>query len=128
MHTIAGVIIRQNGRYLMVQEKLEKCYGVWNWPAGWVDAGETPEEAAIREAKEETGLDVVLGRKLGEWHDEADGRTRVLYLAESFSGELAIQNSEILGAAWLDKEQMRGLRSSMRVADWTVDVVTEGGV
>lgn len=125
-HTVAGVVIKQNGRYLMVQEKLEKCYGQWNWPAGWVDEGETPEEAAVREAKEEVGLDVVLGRKIGEWYDASAERTRILYLAEGFSGELVIQQSEILGAAWLSKDQMEGMRDSMRVSDWTVGLLADG--
>jgi 8-oxo-dGTP diphosphatase len=122
-HTVAGVMIKNRGRYLLVQEKLEKCYGQWNWPAGHVDSGETVEHAAIREAKEEVGLDVVLGRKLGEWHDEEAGRTRILFLAESYSGDMQIQLSEILGAAWLDKSQIEALRDSIRSKDWIADFV-----
>ncbi len=110
----------------MVQEKLEKCFGQWNWPAGWVDAGETPEQAAAREAKEEVGLDVVIKHKLGEWHDESAERTRILFAAEIVSGSLVIQESEILGAAWLSLEQVQGLRASMRVQDWSVDLLEEG--
>lgn len=120
---IAGVVIHENGRYLMVQEKQEKCYGQWNWPAGHMDTGETPEQAAAREAKEEVGLDVKLGRKLGEWVDEDGERKRVLFEATRTSAALSIQESEILGAAWLSKEQMENLRSSMRSTDWTVDFV-----
>ena len=124
-HIIAGVMIKDRDRYLLVQEKLEKCYGQWNWPAGWVDEGETPEQAAVREAKEEVGLDVELGEKLGEWHDEEADRTRILFAAKKFSGNVTLQESEILGAAWLSKEQMMALRDSMRVADWSSDLLME---
>jgi 8-oxo-dGTP pyrophosphatase MutT (NUDIX family) len=56
MKRIAGCVIRDTyGRFLLVQERLEKVYGKWNMPAGHVEAGETIKAAAIRETKEETG-------------------------------------------------------------------------
>jgi len=60
MPTIGAVCyIRQNGRVLL-QLKAEGRFGGgwWNAPGGKVEAGETPEEGAIRETKEETSLDV----------------------------------------------------------------------
>lgn len=126
-HTVAGVMIKNGERYLLVQEKLEKAYGQWNWPAGHVDPGETVEQAAIREVKEEVGLDVVLGRKLGEWYNGEAERTRILFLAESYSGDVVIRPSEILGAAWLDKSQIEALRDSIRSADWIADFVGSEG-
>ena len=60
MRTIAGVLVKQDGKYLLVQEKLEHVYGLWNIPAGHVDAGETKEDAAKREGEEETGYMVTL--------------------------------------------------------------------
>ncbi|MCP5509942.1 MAG: NUDIX hydrolase [Chlamydiales bacterium] len=40
---------------------------VWVFPGGRIEAGETPEDCAVREAKEETGLDVEIVRKIGEY-------------------------------------------------------------
>lgn len=126
-YAIAGVAIEERGRYLMVQEKLEKCYGQWNWPAGHVDEGETYEQAAIREAKEEVGVDVELGEKIGEWVDRNGERTRVLFAAKRTKGDIRIKNDEILGIAWLTKNEMTALRNSMRVCDWTSDMVGVNG-
>ncbi len=126
-YTIAGVVIEERGRYLMVQEKLEKCYGQWNWPAGHVDDGETYEQAAIREAKEEVGVDVELGEKIGEWVDRNGERTRVLFAAKRIKGDVSIKNDEILGIAWLTSNEITALRDSMRVCDWTSDLVGVNG-
>ena len=55
---IVGCVIEKDGKYLLVQEAQEKCYGKWNLPAGHLDPNETIIDAAKREAKEETGCDV----------------------------------------------------------------------
>lgn len=57
----AGVIILDDeSRILLVQEKVAGATGLWHIPAGAVEKDEPLEHAAIREAKEETGLDVEL--------------------------------------------------------------------
>ena len=60
MKVIAGCVIEKDNKILMVQEGLDFCYGEWNYPAGHVDEFENITESAIREVKEETGLDVKL--------------------------------------------------------------------
>ncbi len=53
-------------------------------PGGGVEPRETPEAAAVRELKEETSLDVVLGEKIGEL--EEDGNRQYFYIARSWTG------------------------------------------
>lgn len=60
---VAGCVIKKDGNYLLVQERQPKVYGKWNLPAGHVDKDETIEQAAVREAKEETGYEVELIKK-----------------------------------------------------------------
>ncbi len=55
-----SILIEHENRLLMVQEAKAKCSGLWNQPSGHIELGETPIEAAIREAKEETGLDIEI--------------------------------------------------------------------
>jgi len=52
---VAAVIIKDN-KVLMVKRKREPFRGTWMFPAGFVDYGEHPEDALVREVKEETGL------------------------------------------------------------------------
>ena len=56
-----GTIIRTaDDRIVLVRRAIEPGYGMWVFPGGYVDRGETVTAAAIREAREEAGLDVRL--------------------------------------------------------------------
>lgn len=70
-----------NGRLLMVQD-IDAFGGKWSPIAGFVDVvyNEEPEAAAIREAKEELGLDIQLDELIGVWHYyEQDSKEAVAY-------------------------------------------------
>jgi 8-oxo-dGTP diphosphatase len=65
MRVRAGVVLIENGKVALIERhRAGKHYYVF--PGGGVDAGETPEQAAIREMEEETGLRVTVQRKLAE--------------------------------------------------------------
>ncbi|MFN2166807.1 MAG: NUDIX domain-containing protein, partial [Anaerolineae bacterium] len=52
-----GVIIRENDRIVLIQRDKEPAKGLWTFPGGAVELGETVHQAARREAREETGLE-----------------------------------------------------------------------
>jgi len=89
--TVDLLIVSPEG-LVLVKRKLEPCRGQWAMPGGMVDEGETTEAAAIREAKEETGLDVKLlniERVLSEPKRDPRGRSiSIVYRAEPVGGEL----------------------------------------
>ena len=56
----AVVFVTQGARVLLVKRRMNPEQGKWALPAGFIDYGEDPKEAAVREVKEETGLDVMI--------------------------------------------------------------------
>lgn len=66
--TVDAVILNE-GRIVLVRRANPPYKGMWALPGGFVECGETVEEATVREAKEETGLDVRIVRLLGVYSD-----------------------------------------------------------
>lgn len=77
-------------RVLLIHKKTGLGSGMYNGPGGKVEPGETPREAAVREVREEVGLDVTDLTKFGEleFHAAGDPLTYVhVYRSTAFSGE-----------------------------------------
>jgi 8-oxo-dGTP diphosphatase len=76
----AGVILAEDGRLVLVRRRWEPKAGLWCLPSGFMEYHETPEETAIREAREETGLEVAIESLHGAYRGGDDPRTRVVLL------------------------------------------------
>ena len=70
---VGAVIHDAAGRLLLIQRGHEPHRGLWSLPGGRIEAGESPEQAVVREVHEETGLDVVPGRPVGRVSIPGDG-------------------------------------------------------
>ena len=67
--TAAAIIEFPNNKILLIKRGTVVFRGYWALPGGKVEAGETVEQAVIREVGEETGLKVEILRKIGEYHE-----------------------------------------------------------
>jgi len=97
-----AVIVDEVGRLLLVLRADDRRWGLIS---GWVEPNEHPADTVVREAKEEVGLDVALGRLLGVFARTASATAphsvvSVVYEAAVTGGEVSIQPHEVLEARW----------------------------
>jgi mutator protein MutT len=83
-----GVIFSLNGGIVLVRRAIEPRSGKWVFPGGYVDRGESLEAAALREVKEESGLDVQLTRLLGAYSYPDNAVIIIVYAGEVTGGIL----------------------------------------
>lgn len=69
---VGAVVHDAEGRLLLIQRGHEPHQGRWSLPGGRIEAGESPEEAVVREVFEETGLMVTPGHPVGHVTIPAD--------------------------------------------------------
>ena len=106
-----------DGRILVVRPTYTND---WMLPGGRVERGETPHAAAVREAREETGLDVVIDRlALVDARRARD--TSFIFVAHVTGGELEPQLGEIAEIGWLGRDEIaatsRGLERLLGLMD-----------
>lgn len=102
------VAVIDDGKILLTKRE---DFEVWCLPGGSVEEGETLAEGAIREAKEETGLDVELTRLVGVYSRMGGGLHdvhAVLYAAKPIGGELRTQPDETIEVAYFPFDQVPG--------------------
>lgn len=95
---ISAAIIVDSGKVLMVRRRVKEGELMWQFPAGGIEAGETPEDAAVRETLEETGLTVKAVRLLGQRVHPKTGREMSYTACEPIEGTARVADAEELDA------------------------------
>jgi len=125
VEVVAGIVLKKDGKYLLLQEKQPKAYGLWNFPAGRVDIGESLEEAATRETKEESGYDVKIIKQIKIFHAESTDVVKHVFEAEIVGGELNFSKEEMLDAGRFSFEEIKGMKDKLRGKDnWIIESIS----
>lgn len=82
-----GVIATKNNMILLQKRKHNPGKGKWSFPAGYVDAGEKVEEAALREVLDETLVEVKLGGLVGVYSEAGSPLIFIVYWGTVVGGE-----------------------------------------
>ena len=106
--------IEKDNKYLMLyrnKKKIDLNKGKWLGVGGHIEEGETPDQAMIRETKEETGLDVLSYKFRGIVHFVCNHYKELMYLytVDSFSGDLIECNEGLL--EFIPKNEVLSLNS-----------------
>lgn len=134
-----GVIIRGNERagldhILLIRRNKEPAKGLWTFPGGAVELGETVRGAARREAREETGLEVRLGEVaivLDHVARDAAERVRYHYIiidfyAEPIGGDLQ-PGTDVSDARWASLTDLDDLQMTEKAEEIARHLLEEAG-
>ena len=90
-------LVQREGSYLLVREGKPSARGRFSLPGGKPEVGETLIEAAVREAKEESGFDVTVDHIVGLYHcpqtDEGFGIVNVVFASSVTGGEIVTSDA-----------------------------------
>jgi ADP-ribose pyrophosphatase YjhB (NUDIX family) len=86
---VGAIILDDRGHIVLVRRAIEPGYGKWVLPGGYVDRGEQVHAAALREAREEVGLEIRLERLINVYSYPGRAPVVIIYAATMLGGCLA---------------------------------------
>ncbi|GIN18884.1 NUDIX domain-containing protein [Siminovitchia fordii] len=128
-----AVIVFNEKNQVLLQKRID--VGLWGIPSGHIEIGETVSEAAIREMKEETNLDIRIKKLIGVYSDPLsqvfaypNGKVvhfiTTCFLAEITGGELACNSNESLDIKFFDLQNLPENLLNMH-PNWLKDALAE---
>ncbi|MBN2534725.1 MAG: NUDIX domain-containing protein [Spirochaetales bacterium] len=104
------IIVDNHGRYLLIKEAKEECKNTWFFPAGRIEKNESIINAAIRETKEESGIDIRPEGICLIDHIPKDNWMRFTLLARPTGGKLkTFSDHHSLEAGWFTADEVANL-------------------
>jgi 8-oxo-dGTP diphosphatase len=91
---VTVVLVQFNNTYLLGKRKMNPALGCWSFISGYVDRGEKIEEAAVREVKEETNLDVQLEQLIGIFSERNNPNVVVAYRASIIDNDISQMSAQ----------------------------------
>lgn len=105
---VGAVVGNDDGQILLLQRSDS---GIWLYPTGWADVGYSASEVAVKEVREETGIEVTVERLIGVFDGLRLGFTRVplyslVFLCRAVGGELRGHPLETLDVGWFGQADL----------------------
>lgn len=97
---VSSVIVEHDGMIVLQQRAMEPRAGYWTFPGGFLEIGERAEDGAVREAREEVGLDVTLTGLQGVYTRTRVGIVLVVYTGIADSHDAIVADAESTAVRW----------------------------
>lgn len=121
VHPCAIVLVQRGDKFLLIR-KPEWGEGRFSLVAGFLDFGESLEECAVREVKEETGVDVCNVRYVGSQAWPFPSQLMAGFVADYAGGEIVVDKAEIAEAQWFSRENLpQSFPAHRSIARWIID-------
>jgi len=120
IHPCAIVLVRR-GNELLLTRKAEWPTGRYSLVAGFLDFGESLEECAIREVREETGIGIKNVRYVGSQNWPFPAQLMAGFVADFADGEITVDRSELEDARWFPMDALPLLPPKRSIARWIID-------
>ncbi|MFJ7935733.1 NUDIX domain-containing protein [Sporosarcina sp. NPDC096371] len=128
----AGLVVNNEGQWLVVRKTYGGLKGKWSIPAGFVDGKETADHAAIREVKEETGIDCklesMIGFRTGVLNGEISDNMAIFFLSPTTESQFLVpQLKEVSEVAWKSPLELKeDPDSSLLILEMAENVIEAG--
>jgi NADH pyrophosphatase NudC (nudix superfamily) len=110
--TASAIVLDEEDRVLLARRASDPGAGLWDLLGGFIDEGEEPLAALVREVDEETSLRVEPGAYLGAYPDRYGGdgifTLNLYWLARIIGGEISLDEEELREVAWFGAEDLPG--------------------
>ena len=121
MIIVGGVIKNNENKYLLIKERKEKYYGMYNLPAGHLEENELLLDGAKREIKEETGYDVDIKGLIQIGNTEKF--TSFIFYCEITSDQESYNSDEIMSVEWFNYEDIKSISNNLRSPELLLDAI-----
>ena len=121
MIIVGGIIKNEDNKYLLIKERKEKYYGMYNLPAGHLEENELLLDGAKREIKEETGYNVEVKGIVQIGNTEKF--TSFIFYCEITSIQESYNRDEIMSVEWLSFDEINNISDNLRSPSLILDAI-----
>lgn len=126
MKIYVSTIIESEGKIILVKEAKKQYYEKWNFPSGHVEENEDIINAAIREVKEETNLDVELNGLISIYNNMYEGYNSISFIFSSKLknvNKITFNQNEILEVKGFSINDIKNMQDELRDKDYIIDSI-----
>ena len=116
MAHVADVVIIKNNKVLLVQQLKDSAKGLWSYPGGKIEKGETAEQAVVREVQEELDVSLIVYKHIKEYKivTSFGPLTITTFTGKIGNQSININEDELLAYGWFSLKEVKQIADSLR--------------